>query len=143
MANLEEMSRIRIFSTGAAALSTLILLLPATVSGRDRRASSQQQAKAAATRARLQVTEVEYRLLLSSAVIKAGPVNLETLDRGRDPHDLRLQQQGSSSQLSAPQLTSGQHWNSVVNLKPGVYKLWCSLPEHALLGMHTVLRVVR
>ena len=38
---------------------------------------------------------------------------------------------------------SGQRWNGVVRLKPGVYHLWCSLPEHARLGMHTTLRVVR
>jgi hypothetical protein len=143
MANPEGMACIRTLGNGAVALSALALLLPAPVSGNDRSLSRQRQATAAAAGAHLQVTEVEYRLHLSSAVIKAGPVNLETIDRGLDPHDLRLQQHGSSTQLSAPRLTSGQHWHGVMDLKPGVYKLWCSLPEHALLGMHAVLRVVR
>lgn len=91
----------------------------------------------------LRVVQVEYRLGLSAGVIKAGPVALEAIDRGHDPHDLRLQALGSSSQLAAPQLTPGESWSGTVNLKPGVYRLWCSLPEHARLGMHTTLKVVR
>ena len=31
----------------------------------------------------------------------------------------------------------------VVDLVPGVYHLWCSLPGHWKLGMHATLRVVR
>jgi hypothetical protein len=106
-------------------------------------------AKNAVSRARaggighLQVTEIEYRLILSRGVVKAGPVNLEAIDAGMDPHDLRLRHSGSGPELGAPQLTSGKRWDGVVNLKPGVYHLWCSLPEHAKLGMHAVLRVVR
>jgi hypothetical protein len=91
----------------------------------------------------LQVTEIEYRLILSRGVVKAGPVNLEAIDAGMDPHDLRLRHSGSGPELDAPQLTSGKRWDGVVNLKPGSYHLWCSLPEHARLGMHATLRVVR
>jgi len=99
-------------------------------------------AEAAAAGSHLQVTEVEYRLLLSSGTVRAGLVNLETIDRGLDSHDLRLRAAGSTHVIAAPELTSGQHWDGVVRLKPGVYHLWCSLPEHARLGMHTTLRVV-
>ncbi len=91
----------------------------------------------------LQVTEVEYRLILSRGVVKAGPVNLEAIDAGMDPHDLRLRHSGSGPELAAPELTSGKRWDGVVSLKPGVYHLWCSLPEHAKLGMHATLQVVR
>jgi len=91
----------------------------------------------------LQVSEVEYRLILSRGVVKAGPVNLEAIDAGRDPHDLRLRHSGGGPELAAPELTSGKRWDGVVNLKPGVYDLWCSLPEHVRLGMHATLRVVR
>ncbi|MHB8243504.1 MAG: hypothetical protein ACYDHN_16135, partial [Solirubrobacteraceae bacterium] len=91
----------------------------------------------------LRVTQVEYRLGLSAGSIKAGPVSLEAIDRGLDPHDLRLQAQGSRSELAVPQLTPGKRWSGVVRLAPGVYRLWCSLPEHARLGMHATLRVVR
>jgi hypothetical protein len=97
----------------------------------------------AAARSHLQVTEVEYRLLLSRGVVHAGPLDLEALDRGMDPHDLHLRPTGSVQQTAVPQLTPGQRWDGVVNLKPGTYYLWCSLPEHARLGMHATLRVVR
>ncbi len=99
-------------------------------------------AAAAGAGSQLRVTEVEYRLLLSTGTIKAGPVNLEAIDRGLDPHDLRLRAAGSTHEIAAPELTSGQSWDRVVRLKPGVYHLWCSLPEHARLGMHTTLRVL-
>jgi hypothetical protein len=91
----------------------------------------------------LQVTEVEFRLILSRGVVKAGPVNLETIDAGMDPHDLRLRHSGNGPELGAPELTPGKHWDGVVDLEPGVYHLWCSLPEHARLGMHALLHVVR
>jgi uncharacterized cupredoxin-like copper-binding protein len=91
----------------------------------------------------LQVTLVEYRLMLSEAVVKAGPVDLEAIDAGMDPHDLRLRHGRSSSYTAEPQLESGQRWDGVVDLKPGVYHLWCSLAGHWKLGMHATLRVVR
>lgn len=90
----------------------------------------------------LRVAQVEYRLLLSRGVVKAGPVSLEAIDRGTIPHDLRLQAQGSSSELALPELRPGGRWSGTVRLRAGVYRLWCSLPEHARLGMQTTLRVV-
>jgi hypothetical protein len=92
---------------------------------------------------RLRVTEVEYRLALSRDVVQAGPFRLEVIDGGMDPHDLRLRAVGSKQQIASPELTPGHSWDDVVDLEPGVYRLWCSLPEHARLGMHTTLRVVR
>jgi hypothetical protein len=98
---------------------------------------------AAAPGSHLQVTLIEYRLMLSEAVVKAGPVDLEAIDAGMDPHDLRLRHGRSPSYIAEPQLQSGQRFDGVVMLKPGVYHLWCSLPGHWKLGMHATLRVVR
>jgi hypothetical protein len=124
-------------------LLALVLLGALTVSTSARAHSGNRPTAAAAAASHLQVTEVEYRLLLSHGVVKAGPVNLETIDRGLDPHDLRLRALASGAQIAAPQLKPGQRWNAVVILRPGTYRLWCSLPEHARLGMHTTLTVVR
>ncbi len=124
-----------------SSLGALLLALALAGSAPAHSGSSQQATAVASSH--LQVIEVEYRLLLSRGVVKAGPVDLEALDRGMDPHDLRLQAIGSATQLDAPQLTPGQRWDGTVRLKPGVYRLWCSLPEHARLGMHATLRVVR
>ncbi|MGH2850601.1 MAG: hypothetical protein ACRDLP_08300 [Solirubrobacteraceae bacterium] len=105
-------------------------------------ARSHPAARAAAGSA-LQVTEVEYRLLLSRGVVKAGPVDLEMIDGGMDPHDLRLRHGSARSVTSEPELNAGQRWDGVVDLTPGVYHLWCSLPGHWKLGMHATLHVVR
>jgi hypothetical protein len=100
-------------------------------------------AQASAPSTHLQVTEIEYRLLLSRGVVKAGPVALEAIDGGMDPHDLRLRHGRSSAVIAEPQLTSGQRFDGVVDLRPGVYHLWCSLPQHWRLGMRATLRVIR
>lgn len=91
----------------------------------------------------LRVTEVEYRLGVSRGVVQAGPVRLAVTDGGLDSHDLHLRAVGSRQQIASPELAPGHRWDAVVDLQPGVYSLWCSLPEHARLGMHTTLRVVR
>jgi hypothetical protein len=106
-------------------------------------ATSASLTAAVASPSRLQVTQVEYRLLLSRGVVHAGPLRLETIDRGSDPHDLRMRAISSGREYVAPELTPGRRWDGVVTLKPGVYHLWCSLPEHAKLGMRATLGVVR
>lgn len=91
----------------------------------------------------LQVTEVEYRILLSEGVVKAGPVHLQQIDGGMDPHNLNLRYGTSPTATAEPLLNPGQLNSAVIYLRPGVYHLWCSLPGHWKLGMHAVLKVVR
>ena len=54
-----------------------------------------------------------------------------------------LRRVGSSATIDGRLLTPGRRWEGVVYLSPGTYQLWCSLPEHVRLGMHTTLRVTR
>jgi hypothetical protein len=106
------------------------------------RSASKPRVSTTANSQHLQVTEVEYRLILSRGVVKAGPLDLKAIDGGMDPHDLRLRHVDAEQEIASPELTPGRRWNGVVNLKPGIYDLWCSLPEHATLGMHATLRVL-
>jgi uncharacterized cupredoxin-like copper-binding protein len=69
-------------------------------------------------------------------------VNLQQIDGGMDPHDLRLRYGRSASVISLPLLDPGQKHDAVIELHPGTYHLWCSLPGHWKLGMHGILRVV-
>lgn len=103
----------------------------------------QLSARAAAGGPALRITQVEYRLTLSQPTLRAGHVALEAIDRGRDQHDLRLRPLAGGREMAAPQLLPGQRWSGVILLRPGAYVLWCSLPEHARLGMHVTLRVLR
>jgi len=121
-----------------AALAALAVAATGAIAGSSAAAGSPVSAGT-----HLQVTEVEYRLLLSRGVVRAGPVSLEEIDGGMDPHDLRLRHGTSPNAIPQPLLSPGQRWDGVVDLKPGVYHLWCSLPGHWKLGMRASLRVVR
>jgi hypothetical protein len=139
------MSRPRAVGLCALALAGFAVAWGGGPAQADRRARrhAPPPAAAAAAPAHLQVVQIEYRLLLSRGVVKAGPLALQALDRGQDPHDLRLRAIGAAREIVAPQLTPGQRWNGVVKLEPGVYHVWCSLPEHAARGMRATLKVVR
>ena len=106
-------------------------------------ANAPGRARTAAAGNHLQVTEVEYRLMLSEPVVKAGPVDLEAIDAGMDPHDLRVRRGNSRAAYASPLLSPGSRLDVVVDLTPGVYHFWCALPGHWKLGMHATLRVVR
>jgi hypothetical protein len=127
----------------ALACLTLASALVLVLSGPAGARHEDSLAAHAASASHLQVSELEYRLGLSRGVVKAGTLDLEQLDVGSDPHDLRLRRIGSSATIYGRLLTPGKRWDGVVYLKPGVYRLWCSLPEHEKLGMHATLRVVR
>jgi hypothetical protein len=138
-------SRLAAALPGCAALLTLALAAGAGAHAQRRPAVHPEprlRGRASSAPARLQVIQVEYRLILSRGAVRAGRVGLEAIDRGTDPHDLRLRRLGAGGEIIAPALSSGQRWSAVVQLKPGVYHLWCSLPEHAKLGMRATLRVV-
>jgi hypothetical protein len=120
-----------------AALALAATALASASAGRPR---SQTRALASAA-GHLQVIEVEYRLMLSRGALRAGAVSLEAIDRGSDPHDLRLRRLGSHHEVIVPRLNSGQRWDATVRLSTGTYRLWCSLPEHARLGMRATLHV--
>jgi hypothetical protein len=111
--------------------------------GAGARSAPALRAATAAAGSHLQVIQVEYRLILSRGTVKAGRVSLEAIDRGMDPHDLRLRAGAWGVETVTPELTPQRRWDGVVRLKPGIYQLWCSLPEHAKRGMHATLRVVR
>ena len=130
-------------STRALACATVAAALMLVLSGIAGARREDPLGAHAASASHLQVSELEYRLGLSRGVVKAGTLDLEQLDVGTDAHDLRLRRTGSGSTIYGRLLTPGKRWDGVVYLKPGTYRLWCSLPEHEKLGMHATLRVVR
>jgi hypothetical protein len=128
-----------------AALLAAAVLVPlgdALLAGAEAQTHAPPAHETTASPSHLQVTEVEYRLLLSRSAVHAGAVDLEQLDAGQDAHDLRLKRNGSGPTIYGRLLSPGKRWDGVVHLTPGVYTLWCSLPEHRRLGMHATLRVV-
>jgi uncharacterized cupredoxin-like copper-binding protein len=98
-------------------------------------------ALAKAPPARLLVTAAEFRLSLSRATLKAGPAIIQLQNLGEDAHDLRLQRVGGNRVYRIATVQPGAVGELDATLLPGKFRLWCSLADHAALGMRTTLIV--
>ncbi|HEY1480131.1 MAG TPA: cupredoxin domain-containing protein [Gaiellales bacterium] len=92
----------------------------------------------------LAVDEAEYTLRPSQIVLAAGNVKINVYNRGMDDHDLTLVDGNGVTQQVA--VHPGASATLMVPLKPGTYRLYCSLfegtPEsHDALGMHATVTV--
>jgi plastocyanin len=124
-------------AVGALAACAAFLLVTAVAGARRERAP-----------ARVMVSAREHSFVLSRQSIVAGPALIEFLNRGEDPHDLRIRRivnRGVSARrtFSVPETRSGGLAELEARLPAGRYKLWCSLPGHEQLGMRAKLRVKR
>jgi len=117
--------------TRAVVGAVLVLAVPGAVPGEARAPG------------RLMVQADEHSLVLSRQSVVRGPTLIQLLNRGEDPHDLRMQRIGGSRVVSLPETPSGGLTRAQVRLVTGRYRLWCSLPGHAALGMRAKLRVRR
>jgi hypothetical protein len=89
----------------------------------------------------------EWSLWPSRTSVPAGTVIVQLWNRGQDSHDLRIRRLDARGQmvgrvLGAVRITpSGQVSQGTWHLKAGRYEIYCSLPGHLMMGMHTRLRV--
>lgn len=91
---------------------------------------------------RLAVKAAEYFYVLSRPSVRAGEVTIELNNRGEDPHNLNLREEGGEgAPHQIPETDSLQRSVSTFDLPAGNYRLWCSLPEHEERGMYTTLVV--
>ena len=83
-----------------------------------------------------------FRFVLSRSSVPAGKTIVEFVNHGQDEHDLNAAE-GSEGEVvgSLPNTPSNDHLSLTVNLKPGSYILFCSLPGHAAKGMRATLTV--
>ena len=96
-----------------------------------------------ATPGRLGVSASEFHLTLSRGSVNAGRVIVQLQNDGQDVHDLRLRRIGGTRTYSFPVTSPGGRTTLSLRLLPGRYRLWCSVANHAQLGMRAVLRVRR
>ncbi len=92
---------------------------------------------------RVQVRSLEFSLTLSRPCVAAGDVDVELNNSGgEDPHDLHLDPAaGGGEAFAIPELASGEVAGRTFALQAGAYRLYCSLPAHADLGMRATLSV--
>ena len=92
--------------------------------------------------ARMQVVAREFSLTLSRQSVAGGTVSVELDNHGEDPHDLRVERAddpatGFDFALTRP----GGVATEKLDLAPGTWKLYCTLPGHAALGMSATVTV--
>jgi hypothetical protein len=88
------------------------------------------------------VTTSEFTLVLSRPKLAPGEAIVELVNRGEDPHDLKVAPEGSDeASLSFPEARPGQVLSGQIHLTEGTWRLWCSLPGHEQAGMVAHLQV--
>ena len=124
------MSRRRAAVAGLVVAAAAVLAPPA-VAGGERPTTS------------VGVRGLEFSLVLSRTVVHAGPAVVQFQNAGEDPHDLRMQRVGGGVERGTGEIGPGSNEGFRIGwLRRGArYRLWCSLPEHAELGMEATLRV--
>ena len=98
--------------------------------------------QAAAPLSRVQVVAVEFNYRLSRVRVPAGPARIELANFGQDEHDLRLRRIGGTRVYKLPSTLPGERHTLNARLQPGLYRLKCTLADHAARGMRAELRVL-
>jgi uncharacterized cupredoxin-like copper-binding protein len=83
--------------------------------------------------------ETEFKIALPKAAVHAGQVTFDVQNDGKIQHDLVVQ--GNGVDEKTPLLNAGQSKTLSVDLKPGTYDLYCSVPGHKEAGMDVKLTV--
>lgn len=75
-----------------------------------------------------------------SATAKAGKVTVQFTNQSSVPHDVAIEDEGGETVGQTETLAEGEDSTSV-NLKPGEYTFYCSVPGHREAGMEGTLTV--
>ena len=85
------------------------------------------------------VSEVEFKITLPKTTIAAGSYSFEVKNDGKIDHDLVVQ--GNGVDAKTPTIAPGKSATLKVDLKPGTYDVYCSIPGHKQAGMDLKLTV--
>ena len=95
--------------------------------------------------AHVQVTAEDsngYHFILSRISVPAGPVVIEFVNHGQDEHNLHTLEPGEGAEGgSLTNTPPGAHPQLSLEMRPGSYTLFCSLPGHEAKGMKATLVV--
>ena len=83
-----------------------------------------------------------FRFVLSRPTVPAGKVIIEFVNHGQDEHNLHVLEPAEGSEAGAlPNTVPNAHPSLTLDLRPGSYTLFCSLPGHEAAGMKATLVV--
>jgi len=78
----------------------------------------------------------------SSATATGGSVTINSQNKSSTPHDIAIQQGANGPTLATGKVVSGGGVSTVtVDLKPGTYTFYCTVPGHRAAGMHGTITV--
>jgi hypothetical protein len=90
---------------------------------------------------RLLVTAREFSFTLSKPKIDAGRSIIQLYNYGEDTHDLEIQRIGGPTVKDLGEVLPGEAGRLETKLRrKSRYRLWCSIPGHAELGMVATLK---
>jgi len=89
----------------------------------------------------VQVTAFEYGFVLSRTTAPAGKIVFELVNHGQDEHNLNVESSEGVIDGSLPNTLPGHIREMELELGPGTYTLFCSLPGHEAMGMKAKLVV--
>ncbi len=85
------------------------------------------------------VSETEFKITLPKTTLAAGSYSFEVKNDGKIEHDLVVQ--GNGVDEKTPTIAPGKSATLNVDLKPGTYDVYCSIPGHKQAGMDVKLTV--
>ena len=84
-------------------------------------------------------TETEFKIALPSTTIGAGSYRFDVKNDGKIEHDFVIK--GNGVDEKTPTIGAGESATLDVDLKPGTYDVYCSIPGHKQAGMDLKLTV--
>jgi uncharacterized cupredoxin-like copper-binding protein len=88
------------------------------------------------------VTAVEFKFTLSRPEVTAGKVIIELVNDGQDEHNLHIRPAAGGPDVAAFETTKpGEHKDEEIELAPGTYTFYCSMPGHEAKGMKATFTV--
>ncbi|MCW2967112.1 MAG: hypothetical protein JWM71_884 [Solirubrobacteraceae bacterium] len=85
-----------------------------------------------------------FALSLTRTLLGSGSVTIQVRNASQDAHDLHIDTLSGTPVQSWDPIASGDPAvTKAVTLAPGTYRVYCSLPGHAALGMDTQITVAQ
>jgi len=84
-------------------------------------------------------TETEFKIALPKTTVAAGSYTFEVKNDGKIEHDFVVKGEGVDEKT--PTIGAGKSATLEVDLKPGTYDVYCSIPGHKQAGMDLKLTV--
>jgi uncharacterized cupredoxin-like copper-binding protein len=84
-------------------------------------------------------TETEFKIALPSTTIGAGSYRFDVKNDGKIDHDFVIK--GNGVDEKTPTIGAAESATLDVDLKPGTYDVYCSIPGHKQAGMDVKLTV--